>query len=320
MTEEVGQSSVVSDTSIYSSPESFHEALAKVGVEETVTPEAAPIDVLEQNEGNEKEEDVPVDLEDHEEPEETPKGKMVPIGRLSKESQRRKDLEGKLQEERDNRIRIEHELAQMRNSMNEFFGSEKKQEAQFDPIDPEAKEYVDKELGKLKQQNDALAQSQATMYYAQQLREHQEIFTQKHEDFNDAYRYLEKAKLQEFLKTGLSEDQARNEWQQWVGTSAARAFHSGRNVAEVAYDLAQHLGYNPKSKGKASPKPLPNLDAIEKNMAKSESVTSMQAASGGGMGFLGSEGFKTLLSNNGTTDPKKFAEALKRINSSNGNM
>lgn len=239
---------------------------------------------------------------------------MIPRSRLNKESKRRKELEQKYQEERDGRVRMQHELEMLKQTIHEMANPQAQQEsAEFDPLDPEAKEYVDKKLQKVEEKQQEISSRQAQIEYANHIESQRIEFTKKHPDVVEAYHYVGDLKYKENIALGMQPEDAMQQVDRTMGFIAASAYHQSKNIPQTFYELAKTYGYKTKT---SAARTGPNLEAIERNILRSKSVLSIPAAPSGGpntSSYMTEAGMKSLQKSTGAIDANKFNEALKKI-------
>lgn len=95
-------------------------------------------------------------------------------------------------------------------------------------------------------------------------------FIEQQPDFMDAYKFLEKSRINEYMALGKSRQQAAAMLQQDELYIAAEAFAEEESPAERIYNFAIARGYNPDSNKTA--KPAKSLDNVEKGLKKAKSL------------------------------------------------
>ncbi len=294
---------------VFKDSDSFHAELAKLEGEDL----PPHLEEEEEAEGPQEQEATPPQ-EDEDEAEELPQGNLLPKSRFFKEVKKRKEIEQRFQEQREHNIRLETELNMMNQTIQEFFGKQnapQQEEEEFAPIDPEAHTRTQKELNEIRKEQQKLSDMQIKAQYRLDMNTQQAEFTRHTPDFGEAYKHVLETKYQEFIEVGFKPEEAESAAIKDMWEKAGRLWNDGKNVPETVYKLAKAYGYKPKAT-----KGMPNLEKIEENMKKSQSVNELPAAPsapGGVTAFNNPEGFKKLLGSNRSVDANKFAEALKRI-------
>ena len=74
-------------------------------------------------------------------------------------------------------------------------------------------------------------------------------FAQEQTDFADAYHFLEKSRIEEYMAAGYNAKEAESYLHEDEMAIAAKAFREGANPAERVYNAARARGYNPSLKG-----------------------------------------------------------------------
>lgn len=308
-----------SESDIFSSPEAFSAALKQ----ENALP-APKEETREDEEGDESQEDKEADNDG-----DSGDDRYVPKTRLDKETKKRRAAESELDEVRDAKRRAEIDLDNLNKTLQQYFKAPEEQtehpeEDDFIPLDLEAKAYFDKKLQKLEKKNEELTtrlqkkeekddQYNAASEYGNALAQQQKQFERGNPDFMNAYRFVLKAKYDEYIELGYDEKEANAATWEEMQHKAAATFKKGKNVAEAAYSLAKKYGYKTKE---GAGKEGDNFETLRTNMKKSSSISTVAAASTAGAGVnLGDrESVQKNLttSERGFIDPAKFAALLKK--------
>lgn len=261
--------SVVDDT-----PQDIQDATTEDNSE--VQDDAADSDELLEN---------PQQLESEPEPEVETKGHLIPKSRFNQEIEKRKSLEEQLTKEREDRIRIETQLA-MLNDMQKG-QSQQQSEQQFvediDPLDTDTYNYAKREIEALKAQLASVTQEtqqRTTEMQMHSLVSAQEAaFTKQHPDFNDAMKHVQEVEFN-IAKEYLGDERAASEY---VGAklrdALTRSLNSGKNAAETIYNMAKTYGYN-ATKTPSKTVPTKDLEAIERNRQRSANTGNLGNSSG----------------------------------------
>lgn len=201
--------------------------------------------------------------------------KVIPKKRFDKEIERRKQSEDKYLSEHEARIRAETQLELYNKALEEIQQKNQQHEPEFDPIDSDAHNVYMKEINALKsrleRQDANLTENERRQRFAQTVDYQAAEMAKKTPDFNEAYKYLINTEIQKGKMLGLSEQEAQGYALQQIQPIAWNAYDRGQNVAEVTYNLAKTYGYKSTSSGTKT-NTTPNLDKIEKNMHKSQSI------------------------------------------------
>jgi hypothetical protein len=300
----------------FTNAEKFHEQLAKVDSESEAVPEEnteeAPLEEVEQTQ-----EKAPQDDDDEDEVNfvETPKGKMIPKGRFNKELQKRKELEQKFRDQEIQNAQLAKEYDLLKQAVSQLYGMPQQNQAapqnkeDFVPIDEEAHSLYKKEIDQLRAQQEALTQQQRAVLFRADVKEQEIDFMKSKPDLYDAFNYLQDVKTKEYTAVGYGENDARQLAKQELQNKALIVYQNQRNVAKMAYELAEAYGYKPK--GKVTQKQGPNLEAIGKNMDKSASVASVPTVAGGPR----MPDIKETFTKTGRIDASKFQQMLAAVNS-----
>ena len=104
-------------------------------------------------------------------------------------------------------------------------------------------------------------------------------------DFQDAYKFLMKARLSEYEAVGYSPAQANELLVEDEMAIVAKAYQDKVNPAKRLYDLAKHRGFGTKT----APNSVKDLDQIQKGMQASKSLKS-----GGGQLSEGTPGMDSI--------------------------
>ncbi len=307
---------------MFSTPERFHEELAKIQGTETETPnneagsdnddiqtkEEATLS-SEVEEGGEDVDATPEDsdTDGDEAPEKT---NFIPKSRFNKEIEKRKALEEQLHQERESKIRFETQLEMMR-QMQESKASQPTPEPQADPLDPldmdahnlymQKIQALEKRLENFNQES---TQKTQQLHYYNMVSAQEQTFEKQNPDFKDALEHLKTVEMQ-VAKNFYNEEQAESYVAQKMQNALMAAINSGKNTAEVMYSMAKSYGYAPKSAQKAPSGS--NLGAINNNMKKSASIQSLGNSVGMGNNSSGFDISQTLR------DPKNPSSGIDNV-------
>jgi len=247
---------------------------------EAEEPDEPPPLAAEAENEPEKAEDTPSEGSDKEEKSED---KTVPIHALHEARQT-------IKEQRETMLRLQEQMGQFQNLRHELDEFRKAQQPQVDPN----KEFEEDPIGYLKREQDELrqmteqerTQAQQQQRAAQQLqafvdevdRKKQE-FIQQAPDYYDAYRHLQEQKVAEYQAIGMTDPQ---EIQQRLGIEAMalsqRALQSGKNPAEVVYELSKRYGYKRAQEQKPADTLQSQVDKLEKGQKASQTLSGTSSA------------------------------------------
>lgn len=152
------------------------------------------------------------------------------------------------------------------------------------------------------------------------VRGQEESFKKEHPDYEDAYEYAKRARVEMYQDMGFDPDAAVATVRQEEYNLRQVAKQKGGNVAEAIWKLAQRYGYESKPKdGEPAPKtrgpePLPNFNKMKQGV-KSRGLSGMPGAGGsssGGARKLSAEEFYATVPLGRRleiqADPDKFEE------------
>lgn len=243
----------------------------------------------------------------------------IPKKRFNQELQRRKEIESELQKEREARIRMETEL-NLFNKAAQALQNKKEEALEINPLDEEAHSYYVKQINnlkaefetKLEQMNKVQTQSR----FETTVNNQAESFKKKHEDFEDAYKFVVDTEIKNAQIMGLDENEAYDFAIAKLQPIAWNIYNKGGNVAESVYNMAKNYGYNAKGAKKGS---NVDLNSINKNIKRSASVmddvpAAITSMSDSYESVTSLKGFEKLKKDNGRgVDPNKFRKALENI-------
>lgn len=254
-----------------------------------------------------------------EEPEVEAISRSIPKKRFNQELQRRKEIEAELQKEREARIRMETEL-NLFNEAAKKLQTKKEEALEINPLDEEAHSYYVNQINSLKKEFEAKLQqmekTQTQTRFETTVNNQAETFKKKHDDFDEAYKFVIDTEIKNAKLIGLDENEAYDFAISKLQPIAWSIYNKGGNVAESVYNMAKNYGYNGNGTKKGS---NVNVDNINKNSKKSASiiddvpaaVTSMANSSDA---LLKLDNFKALDRKDGRgVDPQAFKKALEEI-------
>ena len=252
--------------------------------------------------------------------EETPThSHSIPKKRFNQELQRRKEIEAELQKERESRIRMETEL-NLFNKAAQALQSKKEEALEINPLDEEAHSYYIKQINNLKAEFETKLEQmnkvQTQTRFETTVNHQAETFKKKHQDFDDAYKFVIDTEIKNAQIMGLDENEAYDFAIAKLQPIAWNIYNKGGNVAESVYNMARNYGYNAKGAKKSS---NVDLNSINKNIKRSASVmddipAAITSMSDSYESVTTVKGFEKLKNDNGRgVDPNKFRKALENI-------
>lgn len=326
---------------IFEDKQAFHAALADIAnsteespvqAEEQQQEASVPDDIIEESI---EQEQVPKTKTEEDEDQinflDTPQGKMIPKGRFQREINKRRDAESALQAERDARVRAERDLENMNRALETYFKPQNEQKSHtnnaeksefglpegLDPIDTETTRLLLDKINNLESQLSQKTNSDNTEKamdnFGKALEQHQREFTAKQPDFTEAYQHLLRSTYQDYVDLGYSDKDAQQQTMISLQQKAAIAYKQGKNVAEVAYNMAKRAGYTAKTPTQA--KQTVNIDKISENMKKTTSIGHISGAGAGVAGYVTGDAVSKLADSGGFIDKGKFNALLRKIQS-----
>lgn len=247
----------------------------------------------------------------------TPKEKthLIPQSRLKQETERRRAIEQELQAEREARIRMEAYMEALQAQ-----SPQKQQDIpkpiNIDPLDSEAHNFYMSQINELKnalsQVTSQTSEFQKNNHMVNIVQNQQSQFERNHPDFNEALEHLKNVE-REIASSYIDEREVDAYVHDKLRHVVTGALNKGQNTAETIYNLAKKHGFNSKA---AQPKTqIPNLQAINKNMAKTASLQGVSNSAG--MSNQGAIDIKSALNNRknpySAVNPDHFRELLQRL-------
>jgi predicted phage tail protein len=290
------------DTEIYTNPEKFREHLQNLQntvienepTQETTQPKEEPNETpTEETPVPDTDTDAPDSTESVNEgnDESYKENKYIPKSRFNEINKRNKELEEFAATERDARIRLETQVEMLRQQFQqpEAKAPQLPELDQIDALDHEAHQVYLRKIKELESKVEQVTRSttqQTEMLYKQNvIKVQKEIFEKNNPDYKDALEYLKSTEMNVAKHFYKSEKEAETALAQKYNAMAEAALNNQRNVAEVFYNIAKDYGYNSAAKTKQStPKGEPNIDAINRNMAKTASVGSVNNVANNNVG------------------------------------
>ncbi|GEM_PF-3616645 len=225
-----------------------------VQVSEPPIQDIEPID--EESPVTDEEESVSLsNLRSEPEQEDLSDARTIPKKRLNKEIEKRKALEEQLNHEREERIRAQTELGLYNKAIQQMNAPKEMQQADIDPVDQDAHNLYMRELNILKKQ---ISEQQNTMQQSAQMNQftnavnaQQAEFIKEAPDFEKAYSYLIEKEQQNAVLQGIPESRSGEFVREKLYNTAQYALSSGRNVAEMIYEMSRNMGYSSKAVAKS---------------------------------------------------------------------
>lgn len=239
---------------------------------------------------------------------------LIPQSRLKQETERRRAIEQELQTEREARIRMEAYMEALQAQ-----SPQKQQDvpkpANIDPLDSEAHNFYMSQINELKQQlsqvTSQTSEFQKTNHMVNVIQNQQTQFERNNPDFTQALEHLRNVE-REIASSYMDEREVDAYVHDKLRHVVTGALNKGQNTAETIYNLAKKQGFNSKA---AQPKTqTSNLQAINKNMAKTASIQGVSNSAG--IANQGAINIKGALNNSknpySAVNPQQFRELLKR--------
>lgn len=312
---------------IFSSAENFRAHLQQVqqnpesevkendNVDEPLTEEAPAPSIQEEP----KPDDEVVVSESEVDPSEAYKeNKFIPKSRFNKQIEKTRALEEQLVKEREERIRFETQLQvlqQLGDAQRANVPAETVDE--FEPLDSDAHNRYMNKINSLEQKIDSLGQAaqhnSLEAQYKSKLEYQQASFEKSHPDFEKAFNYLKEIE-RSVAGNFYPADQVEGAINQKLKGAAITAINSGKDAAEIMYNMAKTYGYN--AKPEATQGNNVNLDAISNNMKKTASIQSLgnSANMGTDNNVVDINSMRTDPNNPyAPIDPNKFQKALDKL-------
>lgn len=181
--------------------------------------------------------------------------KVVPLGALHEERQRRKDLQ-RMMDERDRQHQEQFNAlrAQQIELMKELTARKAPPpDESTDPIgagvynSKRAVEGVEALQKRFDEQSQAAQQQHSVNAFVSQVNAAQASHAQVVPDSQDAIQFLRQGKFREYVAAGLNEQEASRAVDTDAWNLAQMCLQRGENPAERAYEMAKARGYSPKA-------------------------------------------------------------------------
>jgi hypothetical protein len=240
---------------------------------------------------------------------------LIPRKRLNKEIEKKRTMEAKYLQEREDKIRYQTELEMINKALAQVSQPQQSQgspkQEQFQPLDDEAHQFYSQKYSAQDEKIAALQQEIERTRFESALNQHHQSFVKQAPDFDEAYQFLMKTEIEATKVFARDEEQAQLLAMQKLRSIAEGSLNNGKNAAEVFYKMAKSYGFSAKPS-----KPTPNLDAIANNMRKSKVAdvsTAPLSPSNGGGNYNTLEQFDKLYTGNTKENRDRFHAALKAI-------
>lgn len=271
------------EKSIFSNPDTFHEALGKIKNEIVSQPEqeTIPNDIKaaeEQQEAILEQSEVEPQGDDQsgqERAEKPEKSHLIPKSRFNEVVNKQKATEEELQRMRDDKVRLETQLqmfAEMQKAQQQQY---QQNEPEIDPLDTETYNYAKNEINSLraevKKMSEQMAHNQRQTQMYNNAGAQANDFSKNHPDFKEAFDHVHKVELAIAKRLIPDARQAEALVEQKLQDTIAISLNNGYNAAETMYEIAKEYGFTPNGQKKSQPSGA-NLDAINRNMNNSRSL------------------------------------------------
>lgn len=238
---------------------------------------------------------------------------LIPRKRLNKEIEKKRVMEAKWLQEREEKIRFQTELEMINKALAQVGQPAQSQgspqQDQFQPLDDEAHQFYSQKYSAQDEKIAALQQEIERTRFESALNQQHQSFVKQAPDFDDAYQFLIKTETEANKSFARDAEQAQLLAMQKLRSIAEGSLNNGKNAAEVFYKMAKSYGFATKPS-----KPVANLDAIQNNMRKSKVAdvsTAPLSPSNGGGNYNTLEQFDKLYTGNTKEGRERFHAALK---------
>lgn len=313
------------ETNIFANPEAFHAHLDKINkveepqaTKEEIKDEPVPAentDLPAKEEESAVEETTPEKSDESilsETTEPVKETKYIPRSRLNQELEKKKALESDLLKERENNIRLQTQLEIFQQLQQS--SKPKAPEVQLpsldkiDALDKESHQAYVNAINKATEVANQAAQKTQEIQYAYIANAQKQAFEKENPDYMQAVEHLKQAGSYRASLRTSNPDQINALVMNELNSVGLDAINSGKNAAEVIYNLAKAYGYKTnKGEEMAESKPTErgaNIDAITRNMKKTSSIQGI----GNNLG-LGSTN-KVVDINSALRDPKNSKSGI----------
>jgi hypothetical protein len=245
------------------------------------------------------------------------KDQTIPYKRFNKEIQKRKALEAELQREKEEAIKAKTELDLINKALQKIQGVNDSvgtpDEKSFEPLDNEAHQTY---MQKIQELENRIKHKEQQDYFEKSVNVQHEQFLKQYPDFNEAFSHLLKVEINAQKYLHQNESDALKAAMDKISIIGQRTFVQGKNVPETLYQIAKTYGFNAKQKDSTTKQAGPNIEAISKNIKKSNAadVNSQPLSPSGGAGnYTTLENFEKFYSSADPEHVSKFRKALDKI-------
>lgn len=135
------------------------------------------------------------------------------------------------------------------------------------------------DIGELKRAIEGNSEQTQVYNLQTRIQEAERQFTQEHPDYPKAFQHIKDQRLRQYEILGLD----ASNWDQEAASYIQTAIQSGRNPAEMVYDLAKQMGYQseaPTTVVEETPEPKPEPKSLKEQAQKIQAAKSLSGASG----------------------------------------
>jgi hypothetical protein len=202
--------------------------------------------------------------------------KNVPLAVLREEREKRQEIQNKLEETRRTMAQMEGRFQQLVQGLQQQ-GQQQQPQPQAPTPDEDPIGLLRQMAAEREQTRQASAQQQAKAQFEQHVGALEAQYMQANPDYREAAEFLQTRRLADLEAMGIADPHRRHAalYEETVGL-AANAIASGKNPAEVAFNLARTWGFQPKAQrqeqtvGAAEQK----IEAAQRGQAASRSLSS----------------------------------------------
>jgi hypothetical protein len=208
--------------------------------------------------------------------------KMVPYDALHEERQRRKELQAQIERDRAERMQrdavLEQRLAQLQQATQP-----KQPQVNFeeDPVrflalqTHQTQQQIAEMRAQQEMQQQSVARAQQFQQFATGLRNIETEFAKKAPDYDHAIEFAKAKRVEQLRIMGMPDQQAWEQVQSEAFQIAYSAIQRGENPAELGYQYARSVGYQPKTVS-----PEQQMQAAQKGAEAAKSLSGGGAKGG----------------------------------------
>lgn len=204
----------------------------------------------------------------------------------------------------------------------EEMASPKEPEDDYDDLDPALDRRfkgLEEKLTKQQEEEQAARKQQeaakAREVFVQDINAMRRDFEISNPDYQDALNFYVKNQTQLELRRAKMDGKVGTEAEQEAAFRVAKAMQAdsikaytkGESVPQMFYEMAQELGYKPKTKSG------PDLEAIDKNRVRTATSTTTPGAGAPTSTGTSAESLKRILTENRKVDPAKFRQLVDKV-------